>query len=135
MSEPLSILLVDDDALLRLTMRRRLEGLGWTVALASSGHSALDQLEVDRFDLVLSDVMMPEMDGLQLAAEAQLRGVTAPVVLMSGLASDGMQARASAVGVALLVAKPLGDDALRQIEAVGRGGRQGRELPLPSDIG
>ncbi len=123
MPAPLNVLLVDDDALLRLTVGRRLEGKGWTVCQASSGQAALDQLELRQFDLILSDVMMPGMDGLQLTAEARERGIEVPIALMSGLASPEMAERAVALGAAMLVAKPLADAALEQIEAAARGAR------------
>ncbi len=58
------ILIVDDNEDNRYTLARRLQREGWTnVASAENGREALDKIEKERFDLVLLDIMMPEVNG------------------------------------------------------------------------
>ncbi len=106
MTRPPLILLVDDDQLVRLTLFRHLSGRGWKVVCAESGEEALDLLKSQSFDLVLSDVMMPGMDGFHLALHIADRGHLMPVVLISGAASGPMRRRALQVGARALLAKP-----------------------------
>ena len=85
-----SILLVDDNELNRDMLSRRLAGEGHHVTVAENGRRALELLHSDLFDLVLLDVMMPEMDGFQvlerLKQEARWRHI--PVIM---LALDDME--------------------------------------------
>src|SRR5581483_12157846 len=64
MAEP-SVLVVDDDPSIRLMLKEVLRDEGYEVSVASNGREALAQLDRDRPDLILLDLMMPEMDGRQ----------------------------------------------------------------------
>jgi CheY-like chemotaxis protein len=81
------ILIVDDEFGLGEMLREALAEVGYDVALAANGVRALDLLRQRRFDVVLSDVMMPVMDGPELAramrADASLSGI--PIVLMTSV--------------------------------------------------
>lgn len=81
------LLVVDDNAMNRDMLARRLERLGYQVALAENGREALDLAAAEPFDLMLLDIMMPEMDGyavLQaLKAHPELRRL--PVIILSAL--------------------------------------------------
>jgi CheY-like chemotaxis protein len=63
------ILIVEDDVTTRGILRRILEKQGWTVTEADSGRAALDRLDVSRPNLILLDLMLPEMDGFELIGE------------------------------------------------------------------
>jgi DNA-binding response OmpR family regulator len=82
-----TILVVDDNDINREVLARRLERQGHTVALAASGREALDLVRAGKFDLVLLDVMMPEMNGYQvlqyMKADQALRDI--PVIMISAL--------------------------------------------------
>jgi DNA-binding response OmpR family regulator len=82
-----TILVVDDNDMNREVLARRLERQGHIVALAASGQEALDLLRAGKFDLVLLDVMMPEMNGYQvlqyMKADRVLRDI--PVIMISAL--------------------------------------------------
>jgi len=84
---PAHILVVDDQEDNRAVLERRLRRQGHTVASAAGGHSALDMLGRGRFDLVLLDVMMPDLDGLavleRMKADAATRDI--PVIMISAL--------------------------------------------------
>jgi CheY-like chemotaxis protein len=78
------ILLVDDDELLRGTLQHMLELDGHVVAQAQDGCEALDRLTRGRFDLVITDVLMPRMDGAQFIIEARQRPECPPILAISG---------------------------------------------------
>ncbi|HDQ73626.1 MAG TPA: response regulator [Chloroflexi bacterium] len=84
---PGRILVVDDNRLNRLKLARGLELQGHTVALAEDGQQALDMLREQSFDLMLLDIVMPEMDGYQVLghvkADEALRDI--PVIVISAV--------------------------------------------------
>ncbi len=63
------VLLVDDDRQTRLKLARDLEGGGFAVSQADGGRAALDMLQYEPFDLVLLDILMPEVDGYAVLSE------------------------------------------------------------------
>jgi PAS domain S-box-containing protein len=82
----LRILAVDDDALVLLNTAAMLEELGHTVAEAYSASAALDLLEEQRFDLVITDHAMPKMTGLQLSDAIKAKWPDIPVIIATGYA-------------------------------------------------
>ncbi|MET3889062.1 signal transduction histidine kinase [Bosea sp. OAE506] len=91
----LTILAVDDDALVLMNTGDLLEDLGHDVVLAHSGREALDQLSQRRFDLVITDHAMPQMTGAQLISEIEARSPELPVILATGYAElpSGLEMR------------------------------------------
>ncbi len=82
-----SILVVDDEPCVLQIVTRVLEGAGYEVAAASGPKQALELVgSQGSFELVVSDVMMPEMCGPQLASEIRLRSPSSRILLMSGWA-------------------------------------------------
>lgn len=79
------ILVVDDDITLRTALAHYLEKRGYYVQLAASGHEALASFETDPPDLVVSDVLMPEMDGLEFCRKlrATRQGQLMPFIFLS----------------------------------------------------
>jgi len=86
-SSPGTILIADDNRVNRLLLNRSLEEHGHTIVFAENGREALDLLRSQEFDLLLLDVLMPELDGYQVLAElktdVRLRDI--PVVMTSSL--------------------------------------------------
>lgn len=80
-----SILVVDDDPAIRKMTRLVLEAEGYAVRAAGDGREALAEIAREPPDLVLSDVRMPELDGVALLAELRRRAPDLPVVLFSAL--------------------------------------------------
>ena len=89
-ARPTRILLVEDDALQRERVREWLEGQPWTVQEATNGREALARLQADKPDVILLDLMMPEMDGFAVVAalqkEAGWRDI--PVIVITSLDLD-----------------------------------------------
>lgn len=80
----MTVLVVDDDPIVLESCERVLASEGFAVAVAASGAEGLEALEGGDFDLMLVDVKMPELDGLQLLALSRKRHPRIPILLMSG---------------------------------------------------
>lgn len=76
-----TLLVVDDDANLRILYEQELSDDGHTVTLAPSGSDALAKLEQAKFDVVILDIAMPEMDGLEVLERIMARTPHQPVIL------------------------------------------------------
>lgn len=85
MSEPVTILCVDDEPVALFLRKAVLEKFGFEVVTASSAKEALQILTTRRFDLVLSDLLMPEISGTELAKAVKERYPNLPVVVVSGV--------------------------------------------------
>ena len=85
--QPAHILVVDDQEDNRAVLERRLRRQGHTVEMAAGGHSALEMLARQRFDLVLLDVLMPDLDGLAVLERMKAGSATRdiPVIMISAL--------------------------------------------------
>lgn len=82
---PLRILVVDDEVSMRNILNRMLQSDGHTVGFASDGMEALRSFEAGHWNLVITDYLMPEMDGESLSQEIKTRSPSTPVILMTGL--------------------------------------------------
>lgn len=106
---PIHILAVDDNRMSRLKLARTLEGGGYSVSQADGGRTALDMLRAGAFDLVLLDILMPEVDGFQVLGEmkndADLRDI--PVIVISGLEDMDSVDRCLAAGAGDFLSKPV----------------------------
>ena len=85
---PALILLVDDNLDGVVARRSVLEELGYKVVPATSGYDALQTLERQQFDLVITDYKMSPIDGLEFIAALRQRGFQIPVILLSGFAES-----------------------------------------------
>jgi DNA-binding NtrC family response regulator len=82
-----SILVVDDELLIRDLLYDFFSGQGWSISVAENGEKAIEVIGARSFDVVLSDIKMPEMDGLVLTEELRKNHPELPVVLMTGYPS------------------------------------------------
>ena len=124
-SRQLRILLAEDNPVNQIVAIKLLERHGHTVAVVTNGREALGRLEIDRFDLVLMDVQMPEMDGFEATRELRSReartGRHTPVIAMTAHAMKGDQERCLDSGMDGYVSKPIRPSALfSAIDAVCR---------------
>ena len=88
---PKQILVVDDETTLCEVIARVLAEAGFEARCASDGQTALELVEQDGFDLVLADVTMPHLDGIDLVRRLRQRGHLLPIVLMSGVVDSVAQ--------------------------------------------
>ncbi len=101
----MTILVVDDSAIDRSLASGLLTRAGFTTRLAENGHEALVSLERERAALVVTDLVMPEMDGLTLVEAICSRYPDIPVILMTGGGSEDIAVRALQRGAASYVPK------------------------------
>ena len=100
------ILVIDDEAVVRMLVLEILESAGHVVVGADSAERALRLLDEAEFDLVVSDVVMPGLSGLELLESAKKRRASLPVVLITGAGTYETLSDALAHGAAGLVTKP-----------------------------
>jgi len=106
------LLLVDDDANTLASLARAFRLAGHEAVVSDHADRALELAKTDRFDMILSDVVMPGKDGLTLLAELKAAGVQTPVVMVSGQANIDMAVRATRLGAADFLEKPLSTEKL-----------------------
>src|SRR4051812_13957747 len=99
------ILVAEDSRTQALQIQLLLEEAGFTVRLAQNGREALDLLRQEAPDLVLTDLDMPELNGLQLVESVRRDYPAVPVVLMTALGSEEIAVRALESGAASYVPK------------------------------
>lgn len=103
------ILIIDDEPGVLGVLRRILEGAGHTVAEAENGEAALQEFEGKPADLVITDIFMPEMDGIEFLVHLRTTFPDAKVLAMSGgglLPRDQALSDASLLGADQILQKP-----------------------------
>ena len=121
------VLVADDNADMREHLARLLRSEGWTVETVADGQQALRAVLDDPPDLLLTDVMMPELDGFELlrAVRADPRTATLPVVVLSARAGEGASAEGLDLGADDYVVKPfVSQDLLARLRSTLRLARQ-----------
>lgn len=119
-----SILAVDDSPSLRMAVRTALVGAGYAVTEACDGVDALAKVTGARFDMVLTDLNMPNMDGLTLIRE--LRNIPAqagvPIIFLTTESDDSIKQAAKAAGATGWLVKPFDPEQLVRIarKVIGR---------------
>jgi len=128
------VLVVDDESDIRTSLRMILEYEGYVLAEASSGEQTLDRLETERPDVVLLDIKMPRMDGLELLARIKQSDPALPVVVISGHGTIATAVEATRLGAFDFMEKPLERDrvllVVRNALESGRLERENRDLKL-----
>ena len=117
MSQPARILIVDDEPNVRLVFRTTLETAGYTVAEAGDGHTALAALRTDGADLVLLDLRMPVLDGMEVLRRLQDAAGVVPVVIITAHGSLPDVVATMKLGAADFLPKPVTPANLREVVA------------------
>ena len=99
------ILLAEDDESMRTYLARALEKSGYDVVSVGTGTEAVPHIEADRFDLLLTDIVMPEMDGIELAQHAAQIAPDMRIMFITGFAAVTLKA-GKAVPQAKVLSKP-----------------------------
>lgn len=99
------ILLAEDDDVMREYLTRALERAGYGVTAVDRGTAAIPLLERERFDLLLTDIVMPEMDGIELAQRASELAADMRVMFITGFAAVTLKA-GRAMPQARVLSKP-----------------------------
>ncbi len=106
------LLIIDDDPNTLASLARAFRMAGHEATVADNAGRALEIVRAHSFDLIFSDVVMPDKDGIALLEEMRAAGVTTPVVMMSGQATLDMAVRATKLGAHDFLEKPLSTDKL-----------------------
>jgi CheY-like chemotaxis protein/anti-sigma regulatory factor (Ser/Thr protein kinase) len=112
--KPLKILVVDDQEIIRELISEMLRGEGHQVEMAAAGADALVLLENESFDLIISDLSMPDMTGAQLASEIRSKGDQTPLILLTGFGDEMLAQGGTPPGVTLILSKPVTGVGLHQ---------------------
>ncbi|MGH9726374.1 MAG: sigma-54-dependent transcriptional regulator, partial [Candidatus Acidiferrales bacterium] len=107
---PASVLIVDDEGGIRESLSALLRDEGYETDVAGSGEECLEKLDARSFDLVLLDVWLPKMDGLETLERIQRRDLAPMVVMISGHGNIETAVRATKLGAFDFVEKPLSLD-------------------------
>jgi two-component system nitrogen regulation response regulator NtrX len=102
-----TVLIVDDEEKIRLSLKGGLEDEGFHTILVSSGEEALKAIEKQDVDLILLDIWMPGMDGLQALQEIKNNNHDLPVIIMTGHGSIETAVKATRLGALDFIEKPL----------------------------
>ncbi len=108
------ILVVDDDPVVGKSFDRVLSGKGYAVITARDGQEALDRLAREDYDAVFTDIKMPGMSGIEVAARVKATRPWLPVVIVTGYGSDANEAAARKAGVAGFLRKPLSPEMIEE---------------------
>ena len=122
---PRTILIADDERGIRDSLQRLLEFESYTVVLANDGPSALGRIREDGIDLVLLDIKMPGMDGLEVLSHIHEEQPELPVVIISGHGTIQTAVEATRLGAYDFIEKPIDAD---RILLVIRNGLERRKL-------
>lgn len=116
----MEILLADDDDVMREYLARALVRAGYAVTDVDCGTAAIPHLETGRFDLLLTDIVMPEMDGIELAQHCATASPHTQIMFITGFSAVSLRAEES-VPQAKLLSKPFHlKDLVREIDLLFR---------------
>ncbi len=127
------ILVIDDDERILNFLRAKLRASGYDVATAGNGRDGLEQIQGQEPDLVVLDLIMPRLDGLEVLRELHSFS-TVPVIILTARGDDGDRIRGLRMGADDYLPKPFNPDELvARVEAVRRriglaGRREGRRV-------
>ncbi|HPM24729.1 MAG TPA: response regulator [Phycisphaerae bacterium] len=112
-----SILIADDDDAIRQVMRIALQQAGYDVCEATNGAEAIRAMHATPFDLVITDVLMPESDGLEMIMHVRRQNPNIKVLAISGADNALFLANAAGLGATQVLRKPFRVSALLTLVA------------------
>ncbi len=129
------ILVVDDDRQITRMLRASLQGSGYSVVLAGNGMEAYTQFETQHPDLIITDLAMPQMDGLELT-QAIRRVAKTPIIVLSVRDTDAMKIKALDEGADDYLTKPFSmPELLARVRAQMRRAPDVKAEPAPVAVG
>jgi len=135
MEKPKRVLVVDDEKGIRFLLSDALSNRGFEVSLASDGQESLEKLEKDRFDLVVTDINMPGLDGVAMLKSMKKTGRREKIIIMTGDPADGRLVDEELPDVECHLSKPFGiENFLDVVIAAIRNGRDMEKKDLRQPI-
>jgi len=115
MARPLDVLLLDDEPIVGRRLKPALDKIGCRVEVFENPREAVARIDEKEFDVVVTDIRMEGMDGIQVLEHVQKRWPRTKVVLITGYAKMDLAREAMGKGVFDFIAKPFRPDDLRRI--------------------
>ncbi len=106
------ILVIDDELIIRVSCERTLAPEGYEIRLAASGKECLEFLEKESFALILLDVKMPDMDGIEVLKKIKKRWPEVKIIIITGYSSVETAVRALRLGAYNYIEKPFTPETL-----------------------
>lgn len=130
------ILIVEDEPNMRLGLKDNLEFEGYNVTVATDGSQGLAAIESNQFDLVLLDVMLPELSGFDVCRISRERGILTPIILLTAKGEEIDKVLGLELGADDYITKPFGlRELLARIKAVLRRGPKMKSDSKEASIG
>lgn len=109
-----TVMIVDDSTVIRVTVKRSLEGAGYRVVEAEEPISALEKLNSEKVDLIISDVNMPTMNGIEFLIELKKRDDCkfTPVVMLTTESQQELMMKGKEAGAKAWIVKPFSEKKL-----------------------
>lgn len=111
----LRVLLVEDNLINQVVMRQQLEWLGQRVDLAGNGAEALNMVAARQYDVILTDLQMPEMDGYTLAMKLRERNIKVPIIAITASVGEETRHPTESAGIDRYLTKPVLLPTLREV--------------------
>ena len=117
MNENLEVLLLDDEPIVGKRLKPALEKIGCSVEVFENPHSALERIDEKSFDIVVSDISMDDIDGIQVLDHVMKKSQHTKVILITGYAMMSLAREAMEKGAFDFIARPFQPDDLRAVIA------------------
>lgn len=92
------VLIVEDDPNFLIILQKKFESGGFAVACAEDGKDCIEMIEKEKPDMIVSDVLLPRMDGVEMAQKIKERGISVPILFLSNLKDSEYDSRLKKVG-------------------------------------
>jgi DNA-binding NtrC family response regulator len=117
MNEKLELLLLDDEPIVGKRLKPALEKIGCNVEVFENPHTAIERIDEKLFDIVVSDIRMDDIDGIQILDHVMKKSQHTKVILITGYAMMSLAREAMEKGAFDFIAKPFQPDDLRAVIA------------------
>lgn len=118
------VLVVDDDPRVRELLREVISGQGYSVTTVDSGERALEELDRRHYDLILLDLMLPGISGVDVLSAIKQKDKKAVVVIITGYGDDPIALEAMSLGPLFLIRKPFRTSDITEILGIVVGARR-----------
>jgi CheY-like chemotaxis protein len=109
------ILIIDDSSFQRRILSSLLEGMDYTILVATNGNEGLDAALRERPDLIITDLLMPDLDGLAFLKKAKEAGLSMPIIILTSDIQTATRNRCVTLGAAGVMHKPVKKEELTQM--------------------
>ena len=121
MSEPLKVLLLDDEPIVGKRLKPALTKIGCEVEVFEDSRKALERIDQIDFDIVITDIRMDEVDGIEILERVRQKSPRTKVIMITGYAMMSLAKKAMEKGAFDFIAKPFKPDDLRRVVARAAG--------------